>query len=459
MKIEIDKIHDRYTFSVKKNDGKLLYASSKQFFLIPSISSSYQYAWEAYREAKKIPMYHIMSLDKKASEEFVAPVNVDISAESMLEEHYSTILKGIDDKARSVEGDEEKEAVYTEVKMITSELLTIKNNLDNDNDDDNDKNEQIDDMIGYLRKIANKYFSDLLEKDKEEKEGEEEFQPDTEEDVDSIGDIDSMEDIDGVQPGDGSLGGPVPLYTPQGSPFAMASKKVFANIDFEQDILEDYAERVCKVIQHFHPDAIYDINTEHKEIQILENKKPILILKTGEHMMLTNIVPNGSLYSIYPYHKSIFYQKYWKPIVEKIGHIVIDNSILLVAGKTILPDLPNDTKSFTINGWNIDKNKEENIDVSFKGNKRNSIWLFELTESKKITTANIDKNVSKYIEKDYSNALVKCINPKLESLYSRTGVVAQVLPGTNYVEVDVDWGRGLGVQRMAEQDIEIVISE
>jgi len=104
----------------------------------------------------------------------------------------------------------------------------------------------------------------------------------------------------------------------------------------------------------------------------------------------------------------------------------------------------------------MENNKEENIDVSFKGNGKDSIWIFEPTQSVKTASG---ENVSKYVEQDYSNAMVKCINPQLESVHEQTGVVVQVIPGTNYVEVDVDFGRGLGIQRMAEEDIEIILSE
>jgi len=254
------------------------------------------------------------------------------------------------------------------------------------------------------------------------------------------------------------MGAPMPMDMPQGSPMALASKNVKDYDDeFEQDVLEDYAEKVCKVIQDIHPDAIYDI--KDREIRVSVNEEPILYLMIDSYLMLNSIVPSGKLSSIYPYHKSSFYQKYWKPIVENIGHIVIDDSMLLVPGKTALPDLPSSPKSFTINGWNIERNKGENVDVSFKGYDKDSVWLFESAKSIKITTASAGDNVSRYSEQDYSNALVKCINPNLKSIYDRTGVVVQVLPGTNYVEIDVDYGRGLGVQRMSEKDIEIVISE
>ncbi len=428
MKIKIDKIHDRYAFLIEKNNGKVIYASSEQFFLIPFVKSSYKYAWEAYRDAKKIPTYHVASLDKISGDEFVSPVVVDVSAESMLEDHYNNILEDIDDKARSADKDEDKEAVYEEVKMITTELLTIEKTLDKDED-----KEKITKMISYLRKITKKYFSDLLEEDKKEKE--------EKEGSGGLGDMGNLGGLEGLE----GLGELMPVNQP---PMATASKKnILADEKFVKNVLDEYAERACKAIQEKNPDAIFDINIDDREIEIAVKDKPILILKVGENMMLEDILPKGDLSSIYPYHKSIFYQKYWKPIVESIGHVLVNDSILIVNGKTVLPDLPKEPKSFTINGWNMDKNREENIDVSFRGKDKDSIWIFLPTKSEKIITSNT--------QNDSSNAIVRCINPKLKSLQQVTGIIVQELRDSQ--EVDVNWGRGLGIQRMSIKDVEKVI--
>jgi len=440
MKIEIDKIYDRYAFSIKKNDGKVLYSSSKQYFLIPNIKSSYQYAWEAYRDAKRIPTYHI------ASEEFVEPVVVDVSAETMLEDHYTAILKQINLKAKNSEDQEDKDNTYAEIKMITTELLTVKDKLD-----EGDKGtKKIDELINYLRKTTQKYFPDLLEKDKQEKEKADEASQ--QESMDLSNPLDPMGGMGG------GMGEPMPMDMPQGSPMAMASKRVAdCDDELEKEVLEDYAEKVCKVIQSIHPDAVYDI--KDRAIRVSENEEPILYLMIDSYLMLNSIVPSGRLSSIYPYHKSSFYQRYWKPIVESVGHIVIDNSMLLVPGKTTLPDLPSSPKSFIINGWDIEKNKQENVNVSFKGYERDSIWLFEASEMTELITASAGKNISEHVEEDYTNALVKCINPNLKSIYGRVGMVTQVIPGTNYIEVTVDFFKGLGNIRLTEQDIEIEISD
>ena len=68
---------------------------------------------------------------------------------------------------------------------------------------------------------------------------------------------------------DMGMGEPMPMDMPQGSPLAMASKlPTLAGDDFEKEVLEEYAERVCKAIQDLHPEAICDIDEENKEIVI-----------------------------------------------------------------------------------------------------------------------------------------------------------------------------------------------
>jgi len=349
---------------------------------------------------------------------------------------------------------------YGEIKMITSELLAIKGNLDNMKEQQSQEGqrgkkvkdiETLDDMISHLRKVTNKYFPDLLARDKKEKAEVEKAQKAQDAE---------MASMDGM---DGGMGGTVPAGSPQ-NPLAMASKTSYGfDDDFEESILEHYAESVCEAIQSIHPDAICDINVGNKDIYIIENEEPILNVRVGENLMVTDIIPKGDLYKIYPYHKSTFYQRYWKPIVEKIGHILVEEGILLVPGKTSLPDLPPKAKIFTVNGWDMGKNKGVNLDVAFKGKEGELVWLFEATKSEKIVTANTeDDNIASY-ERDYSNALVKCINPNLKSLYGRVGTEVQGIKGINeygerdIVEVDVDWGRGLETQRMAKKDIELAL--
>ena len=84
--------------------------------------------------------------------------------------------------------------------------------------------------------------------------------------------------------------------------------------------------------------------------------------------------------------------------------------------------------------------------------------LFECDEYSISDAAKVEKiaSVSKYTEQDYLNSVVKCIDPKLESIFGRTGAVIQIIPYDDFIELDVKFGRGLGNVRLTEKQIEIV---
>ena len=58
--------------------------------------------------------------------------------------------------------------------------------------------------------------------------------------------------------------------------------------------------------------------------------------------------------------------------------------------------------------------------------------------------------------KEDEQVRVRCIDPELESINGRTGVVIQTIPHADYVESDIDFGRGLGIVRLTEPQYEII---
>ena len=123
-----------------------------------------------------------------------------------------------------------------------------------------------------------------------------------------------------------------------------------------------------------------------------------------------------------------------------------DIPLLIVTSKSELPDIPKGEKSFKMNGWNPDQREMSTIDLAFKGDR--DLWIFEPSFDRLAS--------SKYTEQEYENSMVRCIDPSLESLYGQTGVVIQVIPHTDIVEADVDFGRGLGTVRLSEEQFEIL---
>ena len=173
-------------------------------------------------------------------------------------------------------------------------------------------------------------------------------------------------------------------------------------------------------------------------------------MKVNDNLSVESIIPVGELYKNYPLHSIAFYQKYWKPITESLGHFYASNSnLLLKIDSTTLPDASKLNESYPIEGWDVKAKKDSNINISFEGEK--PTWI--LKQAKNIKLA---QQESKYTEQDYMNSIVKCIDPNLKSIYGRSGAVIQVLPTENMVEIDVDFGRGLDVVRLTEKQIEIV---
>jgi hypothetical protein len=99
--------------------------------------------------------------------------------------------------------------------------------------------------------------------------------------------------------------------------------------------------------------------------------------------------------------------------------------------------------SCSVDAWDTEKKAQTKIAIAFKGEK--PIWFFEEAQA-----------VSKYNKEDYLNAIVKCTAGNLKSIFGRTGTVIEVIPRTDFIEIDVDFGRGVGIVRLTEQQIEIL---
>jgi len=386
---------------------------------------------------------------KKASEieDLTKPEIVEISAEQRIEDNYLGILHNLDLMAQGAEGDkEESEIAYQSIKMVLKELSAIKEKLDN--------KKSIDILINKFKKLMNEYFGARYAK-----ETQKEDKP--------------KSDFSNLPPA------PPPPSAPAPSPASPApapapppptaftlnkfrkiatmlapesyDPREFLNDEIKREAIDEYATRACHAILNKHTDIKYSFNIDNGEIKIFDAGMLILKIQVNEYLNITSIVPANDLQEIYPYHTLEFYQKYWKPIVESIGHFCLSGtSTIIVVDRMTLPDAPKTDKNFTIECWNNSSKQKENMDISFCG--ENPTWLFKPSSR----TVQASTHPSKYIETDYANAIVKCIDPNLKTIIGRTGAVVQVMPLTDIIEIDVDFGRGLGVIRLTEDQIEIV---
>jgi len=217
--------------------------------------------------------------------------------------------------------------------------------------------------------------------------------------------------------------------------------------DVKMDLINDYCEKACLAIENKHPEVIY--SSDSSGITLKSNGTPILHLSISKDLFLEDIQPVGEFKKMYPYHGTKFYQSYWKPIVEKIGHCCIGNgSDILCLGDKVLPDVSNksETKYQTMNK----KSKNINFfEVSFRGDPE--AWFVKEVSLKKSASAKYSK------EEYYKNgkgAMVVCVDPTLKSYYKQTGQVVQVIPFDEHLEVDINFGHN--ICRMVESQFEIL---
>jgi len=453
MKLKIYSIASRYAFSLDR------FFSPIHFFLCPNIKSSYKYAWEAYRDAKKLASKlptQILAMEKLSREDEGSSGVSEISAEEMLFSSNDQVLKLMVEKSKGFKDEEDRKAVYEEIKSIVTGILKMKEDLE-----DGKHKDEIDRQLGGFKKLVREKFSDLLSKDKMEleKEEKEKENPPISHEMEELGGLEGLESL--TAPIEGDPG--VPGVPPIGQPMAMSQ---FTNImmrtssldsDVKESLMDEYAIRACRAIEKKHPDAICKIDSNRGVLKITKaTGEPLLKVCVNDNMNVYSIEPEGDLSKAYPLYSIEFYQKYWKPMVEKIGHYFIsDMDTLMCPSKSALPDIPNQfPSSVQMIGWQVKSSKENPFELRFCGDKPS--WGFKKSELKKEAAT----RPSKYTEDDFLRnqpSRVQCIDPKLKSLEGKIGEVVQVVPLEDHIELDVNFGRV--VVRLTESQIELLTND
>jgi hypothetical protein len=421
MKIGLIHQNDKFGFViVNESNGLAVFNSFKDTFKVPSLEGQHEYAWQAQKEANKFIKeydYHF----KYAREDLTKPIITDISAEEMLQNHYMGIYDGLEDKTHGIEKEsqEERDKVYHEIKMVRDELQTVLENIETEKG-----KRAIKRVLMLYKQLIRKHFrAEDIEDKKRERE-----MPATP---------------------------PMPGGAPGGMPPLMASiidtesdNTELVDEGLKKELFEHYGEKICQAIQGRHKGAHFIIKDDSLIICDSDNSR-ILRIGVNDKLHINNILPIGKTHKIYPYHTADFYQKYWKPIVEEVGHFYVDdNHTLILTSMSSLPDTPNGDGEGVVEGWNTKDKKIVPLEVAFRGDR--PTWFFDAAKVEKIAST------SKYTEQDYLNAIVKCIDPKLDSIINRTGPVIQIIPHDDFIELDVNFGRGIGVVRLTEKQIEIV---
>ena len=421
MDIKLFKVGgDKYAFSIQ--DKGCLTSIFLAKHIIP-IKPLYSYAWEAYRHAVKLATdwnFHLRTFGQSAME---------VATEETLVDHYETTYKNTVEEVRGAMGNrDDEEKAYNIVKIIVAELKAVIDKWPEESRGDTIEYLTLKELLHKFKVLKQKYFPSRVEAEEQRL-------------------AQRLARKKSIEP----------------SVFARFQQDIDDQA-LKEEILEDYAEKICLALQLYHKDIIFKINKEDGEIIICkangfeENDPVILRVRVNDDFLVDSIVPYCDIYRIYPLHSVEFYQKYWKPIVEELGHFYIqDADVLIVPNKTPLPDIPKEYPlKVKLEGWNTKERKLQEVALSFKKGSDSSLWIFEAVKMEKTASTEI-KEVSRYTEQDYLNGIFKCIDPQLKSIYGQTGAVIQVIPHTDFLEVDIDFGRGIGVVRLTEDKIEKVL--
>jgi hypothetical protein len=449
--IKIYSINDKYCFTVNK------FSSLHHSQLTKAASPDYRYAWEAYRDAKAIATkfaYHVDALEKFAFEDLQKPVVDDVAAERKLADHYDEIYNDLVDIADGMDPEDklQKRVNYHEAKAVVKEILFIIDKVPEDElADEEEQTESIarlEEVISKIKKLVHDNYPEDLEKDKkDEKEKGDEVPP-----------MEGMppDPMAGLPPdpmGGGMGGGMPPPMASSQSLVKVASIDKLDRLDKEivSSLLEEYGCRVCSAIEKKHPDAVY--KTQKDAIMVVGKNGPLVRVSIGDDLFVNSIMPSESLAEVCPYQSLEFYQAYWKPIVEKVGHCCIDDhSTILYLDDKVLPDIPKEFPFESNRFQSINKNSKtiKPVSVLFKGKKPS--WFVSPCSLSKSAGA------SNYTEEEYfqngKGAMVVCTSPELKSYYQNTGSVVQVIPFDNHVEVDINFGNH--ICRMTEDQFEII---
>jgi hypothetical protein len=429
--IKIYEQHGKFLFSVNK------FSSREHNHLTKYAKCDYKFAWEAQRDARELAKhdYHIRSLERVAFEDLSKPVIDDVAAERKLADHYTDVYDGLVDIASGTDDHEkvQKKINYFEAKSIVQEILFIIEKLP---EDELASEQEIQESEVRLRKIIKKISklvnSNYKEELIEDKKKSEEQSPEME----------------------------MPMAE-EGLSLASSSNRVmrFAKnesvIDDEEfselkkELNAEYGTKSCSALEKKHPKVTW--MASENNIDLMIDGEKVLNLLVGDDLFLEDVRPVGSFQKIYPYNSLKFYQSYWKPIVEAIGHCCIgDNTYLLNVVDKSLPDIPKSFPSKSSSYQAISKDSKMPLDflVSFRGDPAS--WFIDECKVK-VASARYSK------EEYYNNgkgAIIVCTDPKLKTYYQKTGQVIQVIPFDQHLEVDVDFGNS--VFRMVESQFDIL---
>ena len=235
---------------------------------------------------------------------------------------------------------------------------------------------------------------------------------------------------------------------PAGPGIAMASKKtpIFGRIKFGE-IIKTFGEAAALGISPQHPEAFLrkvDWNDQDEcfYATLSEPGGDLMTLSFTPGLLLSNILPNNRLHKQCGYQTQDFLEKYWEPIIHAVGHYYNE------ANQSVLVPEHSKSKRFLISGFRSDTKETIVARIQSVGSMGKKSWLIKSSQSV--------ENFQPPSEDRFQNAQVRCIKRDLPTYVGRTGIVIKTLARADYIDVIVDFGRGLDSLVLTDNDVEIV---
>jgi hypothetical protein len=446
MFIKISKTIDKYCFEIGDNtiDAPESFLSSiKDHCLIPSIPVTFTTFVEAHHYASEIVegnptivlakklFFYKRSMEESGIDETHSAIN-----DKILEcygDQLSLIEKRFDEFKKDMElgeyKSEEKQKIWQTLREEISKITDGIEKIANESDFSKDETEQLN----------NVYFGliDIIKK------------------IDKISTSENK-NVNIIPQAPLEPSPAIPAQMPQEATEGMlaasnnkivknANKTLKTEVNANQ-ILKAFGESAVLSINNLHPlsyiKEIYQDNiTGDYTVIIAERNENIIGLKFSNSFLLNNIIPLKKEYCRNVYSSS-FLEKYWIPITYSVGHFVVDSSVLV----------PNYNMSHKeICGFNNGKNIIANINIEKedKGLGIKKSWWIKIAQKN-------NKKVSDFKQDELINAEVVCIDKGLKTYYSHSGQVLSVIPRDDYIDLVIDFRRGLDKLVLRDDQVDIV---
>ena len=318
MFIRIAKSNGRYAFIVGDRPGddpQACFQSQRDAYLLTGLPQDYRTFVEAHGYAQRLiqvaPVHIAVRKalwQKQAQEESISTLDPQAAFVS----HYDQYVLMLGERLQTIL--ESDESQPERLKAFLTEIDGVKQELDAAGKlvDTSDNQAVLDKVVKDLDDLKAKVEAKLPPGEAE---------------------TDALNEALGVQPVAQGTDAtpPLPMSAPTSSLGIEASVKDLENEVNAAEILRAFAESATLALQPLHPESFVKLVTYHPESQqslalIAEPAGDLLALRFNDHLMLTDILPGQRLPA---YHTLEFFNQYWLPIVDAIGHLKYRDAILV----------------------------------------------------------------------------------------------------------------------------------